>query len=108
MREARANRKSPVRIATVLSQRELADGWPAPDRRLVHHVVVEQRGQVGQLDRDRSRHEPAVPRIAELRGEQHEHRAEALAARVDQVQGGLGEQGLLGARRLPDDGLDAA
>ncbi len=61
---------------------------------------------MSQLDGGRGRHEPAVPRIAELPGEQHEHRAEALAARVDQVQRGLGKQGLLGARRIPDDGLD--
>ena len=45
-----ANRKSPVRIATRLSQRALADSRAAAQRGLVHHVVVVERGEVGQLD----------------------------------------------------------
>ena len=44
------NRKSPVRIATWLSQRALADVGAAAQVGLVHHVVVVERGQVGQLD----------------------------------------------------------
>ncbi len=61
---------------------------------------------MGQLDGGRGRHEPDVLRVAELSGEQHEHRTEALAARIDQMQGSLGEQGFLGTRRFPDDGLN--
>ena len=34
---------------------------------LVHDVVVEQRGQVGQLDRDRRLDDPRILRVAELR-----------------------------------------
>ena len=81
MSEARANRKSPVRIATVLSQRALADGRAAAQRRLVHHVVVVERREVGQLDDDRRRYDAGRRRVAELRGEQHEQRPEPLAAR---------------------------
>ena len=50
MSEARANRKSPTRIATVLPQRSLALVEPRRSCGLVHHVVVVQAGHVGQLD----------------------------------------------------------
>ena len=53
MSEARANRKSPVRMATELPHRALALGGPAAHGGLVHDVVVVQRGQVGQLARPR-------------------------------------------------------
>ena len=85
MSDARANRKSPVRIATVLSQRAFALARAAAQRRLVHHVVVVERRQVGQLDHDGRGHDARRGRVAELRGEQHQQRPEPLAAGVDQV-----------------------
>ncbi len=48
----RANRKSPVRMAMVLSQRALADWAPRRNGGLVHDVVVVERRQVRQLDDD--------------------------------------------------------
>ena len=90
--EARANRKSPVRIATVLSQRAFADGGAAAQRRLVHHVVVVQRREVGELDDDRGRDDAGRRRVAEVGGEQHQQRAEPLAAGLDQVAGRLGDE----------------
>ena len=100
MSEARANRKSPVRIATVLSQRALALGGTAAQRRLVHHVVVVERREVGQLDDDGRRHDARGARVAELGGEQHEQRAEPLAAGVDQVARGLGHEREVALDRL--------
>ena len=61
---------------------------------------------MGELDRDRGGHDPLVPRIAELGGQQDQGGAESLAARVDKVAGRLGQQGLLGPRRVPQPVLD--
>ena len=67
----------------------------APHRRLILHIVVVQRGEVGKLDRDRGRHDPAIPGVAELRGQQHQGGAEPLAARIHEVAGGLSQQRVL-------------
>ena len=79
---------------------------PAPDGGLVHHVVVIQGRQVGELDRHRGRHYPLVLRVAELGGQQHQGGAEPLATRIDEVPGCLREQLMLGARRIPQALLD--
>jgi len=88
---------------------------PGVDRRaaaahqgLVHDVVVEQRGQVGQLDRDRRLDDPRVLRVAEPRGQQHEHGPEALAAGRDGMPGRLGQQFVVGMRRRGQQLLDPA
>ena len=75
----------------MLPQREFALGLPAADVGLVHHVVVVQRGEVGQLDRHRGRDHPRIARVTELRGQQYQDRPEPLAAGLDQVPRGLGE-----------------
>ena len=106
MPEARAKRKSPVRIAIVLLHREFALGSPRLMDGLVHHVIVEQRGEVGQLDRGRGGHDPLVAGIAEMRGEQDQGGAEPLPAGIDEMPGGLGEQSLLCDRGLSDHLLD--
>ncbi len=106
MSDAWANRKSPVRMATELLHRELAEGQAAAHLGLVHHVVVEQGGQVGQLDGHRRVDDPGVPRVAELRGQQHQQGPEPLAARLDGVPGRLGEQLFAGVRRLQQRLLD--
>ena len=67
MSDARANRKSPVRIATVLPHRALALCRAAAQQRLVHHVVVVERREMGQLDDDGRRHDAGRVRVAELR-----------------------------------------
>ena len=78
----------------------------APDRRLVHHVVVVEGGEVGQLDGHRGGHDPLIGRVAELGRQQHQGGPEALAASVDEMPGRPGEQGLLRPRRLPQALLD--
>ena len=55
---------------------------------------------MGQLDGDRARDDPRVVRVAELRREQYQGGAEPLAARIDQMPGGVGEQDVLGARDI--------
>ena len=90
-----------MRIATVLSQRALADGAPRRSGGLVHDVVVVERGQVGQLDDDarpgRRLGASGSPNCAASSDEQ---RAEPLAAGVDQVARGLGDE-----RVVARDGL---
>src|SRR5918911_538688 len=91
-REAWANRKSPVRIATVLSQRALA--LTAPHGGLVHHIVVIERRQVDELDDGGSAHHLSRPSLIrpELAGQQGEQRPEPFTPGVDEVQRRLGEK----------------
>ena len=63
----------------------------APHGGLVHDVIVEQGGQVGQLDGGRGRNDALVTAVAEPGGEQYEHGAEALAPCLHHVPGDLGE-----------------
>ena len=100
MSEARAKRKSPVRIAMLLPQRALALDARRGGRRLVHDVVVVERGEVGQLDHDGGRDDPGAAGVAELGGEQHQQRAEPLAAGLDQVQRRLGDERVAALDRL--------
>ena len=51
----------------------------------IHHVVVVERAEVGHLERGRSEDDVLVRAVAELSGDQREHRADALAARLVQV-----------------------
>ena len=82
--------------------------WGGPPRvRLVDHVVVVEGRQVDELDRDRARDQTRVRRVAEVAAQQHEHRAEPLAARLQQVLRGLGEQVGVGAHALLERLLDA-
>ena len=81
-------------------------GTAAADLGLVHDVVVEQRGQVGQLDSHRRLDDPRVPGVAELRGQQHQQGPEPLAARRDGMPGSLGEELVIGMRRLHERRLD--
>jgi hypothetical protein len=102
MSEARAKRKSPVRIAMLLVHRLLALG-----ARLVHDVVVVQRRQVGELADDGGAHHLGRPGVAELRGQQREHGAEPLAPGRDQVAGHLADEGVLAADGGHQRRLDA-
>ena len=59
---------------------------------LVHHVVVVERGHVGQLDHAGGLEHLVVVRVlADLRGQQHQQRAEAFPARGEQVPRGVGD-----------------
>ena len=64
----------------------------AAQRSLVHHVVVVERSEVGQLDHARGGDDALRVGVAGLRGEQDEQRAEPLAARLHQVLRGLGDE----------------
>ena len=89
-RDAWAKRKSPVRIAMLLSHLAFARHGAAPHGRLVHHVVVVERGEVCELDHSGGLDDLlAVPVRAELGGEQCEERADPLAARLHEVQRGF-------------------
>ena len=60
---------------------------------LVHHVVVIERGEVGELDdARRGDHVVDVGMLAGLGRQQHEQRPEPLAAGLHQVAGGLGHE----------------
>ena len=104
--EARANRKSPVRIATVLFHRAFADSPTAPPVRLVHHVVVVQRRQVGQLDHHGRLGHTRCAGVAELRGQQDQQRPEPLPAGVDEVARRLGDERVVALGRLVQQLLD--
>ena len=78
-------------------------GRPAAQGRLVHDVVVVERGQVGQLDDHGRGHDSGCRRVAELRGQQGQQRAEALAAGVHQMARGVGDERVLADHRLAQE-----
>ena len=83
-------------------------GRAAADVRLVHHVVVVERGQVHQLDdRARDRHLPRVGVGPQLRGQHREQRAEPLAAGLEQVHHRVADDLVALAELLADQRLDA-
>jgi hypothetical protein len=61
---------------------------------------VVQRRQVRELDRDGARDQARIAGVAEVPGQQDEHRPEPLAARLEQVPGGRREQIRVGDDRL--------
>src|SRR5262249_39161621 len=63
-------------------------------RRLVHDVVVVERGEMSELDDHRRRHNLRPARVAELRGERDEQWPETLTTRVHEVPGDLGQHGI--------------
>ena len=65
---------------------------PSTHLRLVHDVVVIERGEMGDLQRRRRADDLVGRAVAELSGEQHEHGTHPLAAGFEQVAGrGVGE-----------------
>ena len=60
--------------------------------RLVDHVVVVQGRDVDELEGDRGGDQARVGRVAEVAGEEREHRAEALPAGGQEVVRGGGQQ----------------
>ena len=73
---------------------------------LIDDVVVIERRGVHELDGHRTRDEPRVGGIAEVAGEEHEHRAEPLAPRRDEMRRGLGQEVVVGADGLLQRLLD--
>ncbi len=66
---------------------------PSAQVGLVHHVVVIEAGDVGQLDDQGGPLDGiGVGVRVQLRGQHHEQRPEPLAAGVDDVRGGLGDE----------------
>ena len=78
----------------------------APDRRLVDHVVVVQRGQVHELDRDGS-HQVVLGGVALSRrgAGEREQRPEPLAAGRDQVGGHFVQEAVARDHRGGEQGL---
>ena len=72
---------------------------PAAQRRGVEHVVVDERGGVDQLHRDRGAQHAVVVRLGLLTGrEEDEERAEPLPARADRRARVLGQELAVGGR----------
>ena len=82
--------------------------YPPAHLGLVHDVVVVERGEVDQLHPGAGRDDLLAGAVAELRGEQRQQRAESLAARLDQVAGRLGDEGVLVVDRGEDEVVDTA
>ncbi len=82
-----------------------AGGTP-PDDGLVHDVVVVERREVGQLAHHGRPGHLGRAGVAELGGQQGQHRPEALAARGHQVAGRLADERVLAADRLDQRRLD--
>src|SRR5699024_27371 len=81
-------------------------GGAAAHRGGVHHVVVVQRGQVGQLHGDGGGAHLVVDAAAQVAGEQHQHRADAFASGLEQVLGTGVDQPVGAASRLDETPLD--
>ncbi len=81
-------------------------GRAAAHQRLVHDVVVVQRREVGELDHRRGEHHLLVVRVAEVSGQRHEQRPEPLAAGIDEMPGGLGDQRVGARDRVDQHRLD--
>jgi hypothetical protein len=79
---------------------------PAPQRGFVDHVVVQERGRVDEFD-DRGELVARAPRFAErASGQQHERRAQALAAGGDDVLRDRADEGDVRIEASPDDFVD--
>lgn len=74
---------------------------------LVHHVVVVERRQVGELHHHGGRHDLWPCGIAELGAQRHQQRAEPLAAGLHEVPGGLRHERVGAGHARPQLGLDA-
>ena len=77
---------------------------PAADVGAVHDVVVVERSEVGHLERRGAGDHVVGGALAELGGEERQHRAHALAARLIEVAGGRVGEGV-GDLQLAREGL---
>ena len=84
----------------------IGGGAPAPQRRDVDHVVVQQRGRVQELD-DRGQLHVLLPGVAQRAGaQQGDQRAHALAAALDDVLPDALDQRHVGVQPLDDQPVD--
>jgi hypothetical protein len=83
----------------------------APQFRAIHHVVVQQRGGVDEFDHRGEFQVPfpaRAPRVAAGPGrQQHQRRAQALAAPADDVLGNTRHQGHVRRKARADHRVDA-
>ena len=84
------------------------EGTPRRSAASSMHVVVVQRADVQDLDGLRRRHDVVRDPVAELRGEQREHRAHPLAAGREEVAPADVRDLVVEGDLLEDAGLDAA
>ncbi len=77
-----------------------------PHLRLVHHVVVVQRREVGDLDRLRRLDDRGVVAGTELRRQERQHGTDALTARFQQIAAGDVGQPIRERHLLEQPGLD--
>ncbi len=80
----------------------------AAQLRLVDDVVVQQRGGVDELDHGGQFVVPVAVVTEGPRGQQQDHRAQALAARTDDVLADLLDQGHLRGEALADNRINGA
>ena len=86
-----------------VAEERVGGGSAAPQRRLVHDVVVEQRGGVNEFD-DRGELVVVAAAVAEgAGGKQHERGPQALAAAADDVLGHLADEGHVRVQPRADD-----
>ncbi len=78
----------------------------AAQRRLVHHVVVVQRREMGELDHARGGEHVRRGGVAGLGGQEAQQRPEPLAAGLHQVPGRLGDERCLALHVLVQRLLD--
>ena len=95
----RANRKSPVRIATVLSQRAFAEAAPRRSRASSITSSWYSVARCVSSTTTAAAVTSAASGIAVLCGQQRQQRAEPLAAGIDQVAGGAGDERVLADHR---------
>ena len=74
----------------------------APDFRLIHHVVVDERGEVNHLDDDRRRDVGFIGFAEATGGQRHQRRAQMFAAVVQRVLG-VRHDLRIKLPRLPDE-----
>jgi Putative prokaryotic signal transducing protein len=77
-----------------------------PHTRRAEDVVVQERRRVHEFHRRSQPHMPLAAVAAQLGGGDRQHRAQPLAAGVDEMVGELGDQLDVGYRLVQDDAVD--
>ena len=89
--------------AGLVVPQQVRRGPPAALGAFVHHVVMQERCRVDEFHRRGQMHRIGPVVAAQLGCGQHQHRAQALAARFDQMRGDLGyARGVFAGHALAD------
>ena len=83
--------------AGLVAPQQPGRGLAAAEVALVDHIVMQQRRGVHELHGGREPHMAVAVIAAQLGGGEGQHRAQALAAGIDQMPGKLGDQLDIGA-----------